>query len=187
MAVRNLSGVALTAHGSYTDASTAKLDANAVDAPAIPHQDAFDAKDSPSIKSRWAISISSLCESNRAMFQIDNGTDQRRILSDIIRVIENTLEKKRKGQSRWRLPGLNGKEIAVRDVLEKMAGGVRKTMTIVDTVVSFDPTHTASPSAGVKAVLLVSRFVRDHFTTLISRSFASMPLLIAVLSWKDWR
>lgn len=42
----NLSGVALAAHGSCTDASaTAKLDANAVAAPAIPRQDAFDAKD----------------------------------------------------------------------------------------------------------------------------------------------
>ena len=160
MAVGNLSGVALVAHGSCTDANgTAKLDANAVDAPAVPHQDAFDAKYGPSIKSRWAISISSLCESDQTMFQIDNETDQLRILGDIIRIIENTLEKKRKIQSRWRLPGLNGKEIAVRDVLEKMAGAVRKTMTIADAVVSFDPTHPDSPWAGVKAVLLVSHYV----------------------------
>ena len=82
MAVGNLSGVALVAHGSCTDANgTAKLDANAVDAP------------------------------------------------------------------------------AVRDVLEKMAGAVRKTMTIADAVVSFDPTHPDSPWAGVKAVLLVSHYV----------------------------
>ncbi|RBR25255.1 uncharacterized protein FIESC28_01990 [Fusarium coffeatum] len=96
MAVGNLSGVALAAHGSCTDASTAKLDTNAVDAPAIQQQDAFDAKDGLSIKSLWAISISSLCESDRTMFQIDNETDQLRILGDIIRIIENTLEKKRK-------------------------------------------------------------------------------------------
>ena len=93
------------------------------------------------------------------MFQIDNGASQLRILGDIIRVIENVLEKKRKSQSRWRLPGLNGKEIAVRDVLEKMARAVRKTMTIVDAVVSIDPTDSASPLAGVKAVLFVSRYV----------------------------
>ena len=160
MAVGNLSGEALAEHGSCTDASNiAKLDADAVDAPAIPRGDAKDAKDNPSIKGRWAISISSLCESDRTMFQIDNGASQLRILGDIIRVIEKTLENQRKSQSRWRLPGLNGNEIAVRDVLGKIAGAVRKTMTIADAVISIDPTDSASPWAGVKAVLLVSRYV----------------------------
>ncbi|KAJ4123041.1 hypothetical protein NW768_010033 [Fusarium equiseti] len=150
MTVGNLNGVALAANGSCTDAS-----GTAVDIPDAPRQDTFNAQNDPSMKSRWAISISSLCESDRTMFQIDNENDRLRILSDIIRVIENNLEKKRMTQSRWRVPGLAGKEIAIRDVLEKMAGAVRKTITIADAVVSFDPTHAAIPWLGVKAVLLI--------------------------------
>ncbi|KAH7192809.1 ankyrin repeat-containing domain protein [Fusarium flagelliforme] len=150
MTVGNLSGVALAANGSCNDANS-----TAVDTPATPRQDKFDANNGPSMKSRWAISISRLCESDRTMFQIDNEKDRLRILGDIIRVIENNLEKKRKGQCRWRVPGLAGKEIAVRDVLEKMAGAVRKTMTIADKVVSFNPTHAALPWLGVKAVLML--------------------------------
>ncbi|CAG7559484.1 unnamed protein product [Fusarium equiseti] len=43
MTVRNLSGIALAANGSCTDASnTATLEANAVDTPAAPRQDRFD-------------------------------------------------------------------------------------------------------------------------------------------------
>jgi hypothetical protein len=155
MTVGNLSGAALVANRNCRDASsTATLEAKFDN---VPRQDRFDAKYDPSIKSLWAISMSRLCESDRTLFHIDNVSDQLRILGDIFRVIENSIEKKRKSQSRWRVPGLGGKEIAVRDVLEKMAGAVRKAMTATDTVVSFDPTHAALPWLGVKAVLMVGR------------------------------
>lgn len=155
MTVENLSGATLVANGNCRDASsTATLEAKFDN---VPRQDRFDAKYGPPIKSRWAISISRLCESDRTMFHIDNESDQRRILGDIVRVIENNIEKKRKSQSRWRVLGLGGKEIAVRDVLEKTAGAVRKTMAITDAGISFDPTHAALPWLGVKAVLMVGR------------------------------
>ena len=56
-------------------------------------------------------------------------------------------------RKRWRYRKSNGKDIILRDVLDKIVGFLDKFVTVGDTAVQYDPAHASLPWAGVRFVL----------------------------------
>lgn len=56
-------------------------------------------------------------------------------------------------RKRWRYRKANGKDIILRDVLDKIVGFLDKFIAVGDTAVQYDPVHASLPWAGVRFVL----------------------------------
>lgn len=56
-------------------------------------------------------------------------------------------------RKRWRYRKSNGKDIILRDVLDKIVGFLDKFVAMGDTAVQYDPAHASLPWAGVRFVL----------------------------------
>jgi ankyrin repeat domain-containing protein 50 len=66
------------------------------------------------------------------------------------------VEKKREEceEKRWKF-NINGRQIILRDVAEKVIVWINKFKEIGDVAVNFDPIHAALPWAGVRFLLQV--------------------------------
>jgi hypothetical protein len=62
--------------------------------------------------------------------------DKRQILQDILTVVQG--QQDRCLQDRWKIQGLNGKKIVVRDVCAKMVSSIEKYMAVVDAAVQYE-------------------------------------------------
>jgi hypothetical protein len=56
-------------------------------------------------------------------------------------------------RKRWRYRKSNGKDIILRDVLDKIVGFLDKFVAVGDAAVQYDPAHASLPWAGVRFVL----------------------------------
>ena len=74
---------------------------------------------------------------------------------DIVAAVLDVAEKKRQLslKKRWRVKNFDGREIIVRDVIEKIIGWIRRFREVGDTIVQYDPGHSALPWAAVRFVL----------------------------------
>lgn len=71
-------------------------------------------------------------------------------------VLDATLEKKEEcKKKRWKVT-IKGKQVILRDVLEKMAVWVNKFIAVGDALVQYDPVHAALPWAAIRFMLRVT-------------------------------
>jgi hypothetical protein len=71
-------------------------------------------------------------------------------------------------RKRWKYRKWNGKDLIVRDLLDKIVGFLDKFIAIGDVAMQYDPAHAALPWAGVRFLLRVGK-----------NEFISESLLIA--------
>jgi hypothetical protein len=76
-------------------------------------------------------------------------------LDDIIRLAE--AKKDECERFRWKIQ-FNGREIILRDVVEKIIHGLKIFKEIGDVAVNYDPVHAALPWAGMRLLLEVKHF-----------------------------
>ena len=100
----------------------------------------------------WALALERLSENGReAISQVK--MDSR---LDILQHLRTAAEKKRNDceDRRWKFE-VNGRQIILRDVAEKIIAWVDRFKQIGDIAVGFDPVHAALPWAGVRFLLEV--------------------------------
>jgi len=75
---------------------------------------------------------------------------------DILQQLIAVVEKKREEceENRWKF-NINGRQIILRDVAQKVIIWLNKFKEIGDVAVNFDPVHAALPWAGVRFLLEV--------------------------------
>jgi hypothetical protein len=56
-------------------------------------------------------------------------------------------------RKRWRYKKANGRELIIRDVLDKIVGFLDKFVAVGDAAVQYDPTHASLPWSGVRFLL----------------------------------
>jgi hypothetical protein len=78
--------------------------------------------------------------------------DKLAILKDVLEAVDE--KKKMCLQKRWKYKK-GGKEIIIRDKLEKVLEWVNRFKEVGDIVVQYDPAHAALPWAGVRFLLQV--------------------------------
>lgn len=103
--------------------------------------------------SLWARAVSQLSEKDQRIFHVGTAAPSH-ILADIVATVEGQRDRCQRG--RWKIRGMHGKDIIIRDVCAKIAACVRTFADVMDVAVSFDPVHAALPWAGVRFVLQVS-------------------------------
>jgi hypothetical protein len=109
-------------------------------------------------KSLWDEAANLLSKEDRKYLNFDDqdqtikaskGHTPQRILEDIESQIEAGKSKQ------WRFRKINGDEVTVREILEKVAKWVNKFKEIGDVVVQYDPVHAALPWAALRFFLMV--------------------------------
>ena len=108
----------------------------------------------------WQKALATLDDDLRASLNFKSST-KRDILNKTLKVAE---EKRQLClRRRWKV-NRKGKELVLRDVLEKIIKWLNHCKNIGDKVVQYDPGHAALPWAGVRFLLMVSIFGRscDH-------------------------
>ncbi|KAG9592896.1 hypothetical protein KCU77_g5688, partial [Aureobasidium melanogenum] len=103
--------------------------------------------------SLWDRARQELDHDDDTLFNLDRH-DKRQMLQDILTVVQG--QQDRCLQDRWKIQGLNGKKIVVRDVCAKMVSSIEKYMAVVDAAVQYDPVHSALPWAGIHFFLQLS-------------------------------
>jgi hypothetical protein len=60
-------------------------------------------------------------------------------------------------RKRWRYRKSDGKDLILRDLLDKIVGFLDKFIAVGDVAVQYDPAHAALPWAGVRFLLRVGK------------------------------
>ena len=100
----------------------------------------------------WQKALATLDDDLKACLDFKNSTKR-----DILEKTLKTAEEKRQLclRKRWKFKR-NGKEVVVRDVLEKIIKWLDHFKAIGDLAAQYDPAHAALPWAGVRFLLKVS-------------------------------
>lgn len=85
-----------------------------------------------------------------AALTLSSGSDE---VSLLIRLLNNKLEDS--DSSQWTFKRRDGRQVSVRQVIEKVAGWLNRFKEMGDQVVQYDPGHAALPWALVRFVLEV--------------------------------
>ena len=109
-------------------------------------------QNAPVPRDLWGLALEKLSSEDKvAMSQIVSGSKL-----DILRHLEAAAIKRRTEceDRRWKFE-LNGRQIILRDVAEKIVVWIDKFKQIGDIAVNFDPVHASLPWAGVRFLLEV--------------------------------
>ncbi|KAF3762954.1 hypothetical protein M406DRAFT_333297 [Cryphonectria parasitica EP155] len=102
----------------------------------------------------WRQALNQLAEDDRKEFRFD-GSNRGFDPAEIVQVVES--EKAKCVKKQWVLyTNKAGKEVHVRDILEKTVGWIEKFKEVGDMAVEFDPCHTSVPWMAVKTLLQVA-------------------------------
>ena len=127
----------------------------------------------------WAQAVASLSEEDKRNINF-NTSDKLAILQDVLIAAE---EKKRIClDRRWRYKK-DGKEIIIRDQLDKVVGWIHKFREVGDVVIQYDPSHAALPWAGVRFFLQVE--ASTLFDKLSENLLTVSSLLSAIVKLLD--
>lgn len=72
---------------------------------------------------------------------------------------------------RWKIKGIGGREIILRDVCGKLLSWVNQFLSVVDVIVRYDPVHSSLPWAGIRLFLQVSKLIETAKVLLTSTRF----------------
>jgi hypothetical protein len=111
-----------------------------------------DYRTADSLWEKAAESLSAEDKQNINFEPLDNLT----IVNAVLKVVED--KKKLRMRGRWTFTK-GGKQIIIRDLLEKIVVWVNKFKEIGDLAVQYDPAHAALPWAGVRFLLQVFSFL----------------------------
>ncbi|KAJ8119211.1 hypothetical protein ONZ43_g3796 [Nemania bipapillata] len=117
-------------------------------------------------KSRWEQALQGLKKEDQEQFdRIRDASDKYCVVLDEVFIAVN----KRKEEclkERWRLK-ISGRDIFIRNVLEKLCGWVKKLIAIGDIVIQYDPIHAALPWAAVRFIMQTGINDLDVFSHVI--------------------
>lgn len=108
-------------------------------------------QDAP-IRNLWALALETLSsETKKTILPIMSGSEL-----EILRHLRNAAAKKQTEckDKRWKFD-LNGRQLILRDVAEKIIVWIDKFKEIGDIAVNFDPVHASLPWAGIRFLLEV--------------------------------
>ncbi|EFY94771.2 Ankyrin repeat-containing domain protein [Metarhizium robertsii ARSEF 23] len=103
---------------------------------------------------KWTAALHALSDEERQLFQ--NLDAEKPALGILQYVLAATLKKKEDCLRKRRKVRIPGREIVIRDVLDKLSAWVTKFISIGDIIVQYDPVHAALPWAAVRFVLQVA-------------------------------
>jgi hypothetical protein len=108
------------------------------------------------VRDLWAEALQKLSDKDKTAIKKTWPPLQTNATSDIPQQLIAVVEKKREEceEKRWRFK-INGRQIILRDVAEKIIVWINKFKEIGDVAVNFDPVHAALPWAGVRFLLQV--------------------------------
>ena len=81
--------------------------------------------------------------------------------------------------NRWKIRRKSGKDIILRDVLEKIGFWIRKFREIGDIAVQYDPTHAALPWAGIRFLLQVRSFIKYFMLSVNVITFRYLKVTVS--------
>ena len=113
-------------------------------------------QDAP-VRDLWGLALERLSsEDKQAISPIMSSSKQSGSKLDILRHLHNVAAQKRAycEDRRWKFE-LNGRQIILRDVAEKIIVWINKFKQIGDIAVNFDPVHASLPWAGMRFLLEV--------------------------------
>lgn len=133
-------------------------------------------------KDLWASALEDLPKVDRQQLAFYDGQDRLDILSDLQVLTQTAKEQCIKRRWRFSKPGHNGETIVLRDIFNKMIVWIDMFKQIGDTVVQYDPGHTALPWAGVRFILqiAVGDIVKFDFVVEGAESIARMIARYAI-------
>ena len=111
----------------------------------------------------WLKALESLEGDLKAEFALEN-IPHADIPSILLMVVQD--KKQVCLKKRWKYRKSNGEEVILRDVLENIAGWLEKFKAVGDSVIQYDPAHTALPWARVRFLLQVHCPKDDQAETL---------------------
>lgn len=109
----------------------------------------------PDSCSRWKDAVDALDLDDQELLQPilcdkENRSSSADILADILQAAEQ--RKAECLKKRFKVT-INGRDIVVRDVLDKISSWVSKFIAIGDTLIQIDPVHAAAPWAAVRLIM----------------------------------
>ncbi|KFG88057.1 putative ankyrin repeat-containing protein [Metarhizium anisopliae] len=105
-------------------------------------------------KGKWTAALHTLSDEERRLFKnLDAEKPALGILQDVLAA---TLKKKEDCLRKRRKVRIPGRDIVIRDVLDKLSAWVTMFISIGDIIVQYDPVHAALPWAAVRFVLEVA-------------------------------
>ena len=112
---------------------------------------AYSSSNNRPTESLWEKAVTALNNKDKEDFDF-NQTDKLAILADVLTAVEN--KKRLCIENRWKYRK-GGREIVIRDQLEKVALWVKKFVEVGDAIAQYDPGHASLPWAGVRFLLQV--------------------------------
>lgn len=117
-------------------------------------EDSFvsDALQTATASDRWAAAMNSLENADQELLRpmIEQNTASDAIARDILKAVN--ARKAECVKRRWRVK-MNGRDIIIRDVLDKISSWISKFLVIGDTLIQIDPVHAAAPWAALRLVM----------------------------------
>lgn len=139
----------------------------------------------PSPVGLWQKALAALDDDLKATLDFKSSTKR-----DILEKTLKTAEDKRQLclRKRWKIR-IRGKDVVVRDVLEKIVKWLDHFKAIGDVTAQYDPTHTALAWAGVRFLLMVSIFRLTDliFFLKLERSSSVGHIFMALRCWGSRR
>ncbi|CAD0011900.1 unnamed protein product, partial [Aureobasidium pullulans] len=96
-----------------------------------------------------------LSDADQQLFDFNRPESERRlILEDILRSVQ--VQNERCLNKRWKIKGIGGREIILRDLCGKLLSWVNQFLSVVDVIAQYDPVHSSLPWAGIRLFLQIS-------------------------------
>lgn len=90
-------------------------------------------------------------------------------MEDILRSVQ--VQNERCLNKRWKIKGIGGREIILRDLCGKLLSWVNQFLSVVDVIAQYDPVHSSLPWAGIRLFLQVSKLIETAEVLLTSTRF----------------
>ncbi|THY92784.1 hypothetical protein D6C93_05837 [Aureobasidium pullulans] len=105
--------------------------------------------------SLWQKAQQQLSDADQQLFDFNRPESERRlILEDILRSVQ--VQNERCLNKRWKIKGIGGREIILRDLCGKLLSWVNQFLSVVDVIAQYDPVHSSLPWAGIRLFLQIS-------------------------------
>ncbi|TIA51473.1 hypothetical protein D6C77_08851 [Aureobasidium pullulans] len=105
--------------------------------------------------SLWQKAQQQLSDADQQLFDFNRPESERRlILEDILRSVQ--VQNERCLNKRWKIKGIGGREIVLRDLCGKLLSWVNQFLSVVDVIAQYDPVHSSLPWAGIRLFLQIS-------------------------------
>ena len=122
----------------------------------------------------WDQAASKLTDEDRQLFDV-SGLDKQKILQDILTEVQRQSDLCL--SKRWKIKGVNGKDVLVRDLCAKTLRWVSRFAQVGDIGANYDPGSAALPWAGFRFLLQLCMNDLDGFESILEGLQAAVSVV----------